>query len=385
MKVSSLAGADGDMGPRNTFGFAMNNAAQKVGNNELYFFGDIRGNENPGVVMYHILFIREHNRQARRFAALDKTLTDEQLWELGRKWVRAEFQAISETQYFPLIVGPNAVPPYTGYKVDTDPSVMSPFSTACFRYGHSEGNEIFYRLDENRNVIPQGNALMENVFFDNRWADFGIGALARGMAIQRQQAVDIFIISPLRNFLYGQPGAGGTDLVVRNLQRGRDHGMGPLNAVRNAYGLPSYTQFEQITKSPEVVASLKGVYLNDINDIDLYAGLAEDIVPGANLGPTFQAVIRDQYVRVRDGDRFWWNQPGKMFTDAELAEIKSLTLSKLVLLNTDIKAYPCNPFVASNVNNCDRNGVIDPNANAASSIVFAPVVVALLAIFAMMF
>jgi hypothetical protein len=261
---------------------------------------------------------------------------------------------------------------------------MSPFSTAAFRYGHSEGNEIFYRLDEKRNVIPQGNALMENVFFDNRWADFGIGALARGMAIQRQQAVDIFVISPLRNFLYGQPGAGGTDLVVRNLQRGRDHGMGTLNSVRNSYGLPSYTQFEQITKATNVVAALKGVYKNDLADIDLYAGgLAEDIVPGANLGPTFQAIIRDQYVRVRDGDRFWWNQPGLMFTDAELADIKSLTLSKVVLLNTDIKVYPCNPFVASSVNNCDRNGIVQPSA--ASVIAFAPVVVALLAFFAMLF
>jgi peroxidase len=95
LKVSQLAGADGDMPPRNTFGFAMNNAAQKVGNAELYFVGDVRGDENPGVLMYHIIFLREHNRMARRFAALDKTLTDEQLFQLARKWVRAEFQAIS--------------------------------------------------------------------------------------------------------------------------------------------------------------------------------------------------------------------------------------------------------------------------------------------------
>jgi peroxidase len=379
-------GPDSSMPPRNTKNLAMNNASQKVAGTALYFFGDVRGNENPGVILYHTLFLREHNRQVNKFKAQNPSLNETQLFELGRKWVRAEFQAISETQYFPLIVGPNSVPPYTGYKPDTDPSIQAPFSVAAFRYGHSEGNEVFYRLDEARNVIPEGNALMENVFFDNRWADFGISVLARGMALQRQQKVDATVVSPLRNFLYGQPGAGGFDLVVRNVQRGRDHGMCDFNSVRVAYGLPAYTSYSQITTHQPTVDALVATYgVNGINTIDLYAGgLAEDAVPGANVGPTFQAIIRDQYVRFRDGDRFWWNQPGKMFTVDEINEIKATTLSRIVLLNTAIQRYPCNPFLASTVNNCDRNGIIG-FIGAAGSLTVAPLFVALMAVLAFLF
>jgi len=296
----------------------------------------------------------------------------------------AEFQCITETQYFPLIVGPGVVPPYTGYNPNTDPSTQIAFSGAAFRYGHSEGNEVFYRLDEQRRVIPEGNALMENVFFDNRWSELGISAIGRGMAIQRQQAVDPKVISPLRNFLYGQPGAGGTDLVCRNLGRGRDHGLPDFNKIRVAYGLPAYNNFAQINKDPEIQRVLKLAYNNDINTIDLYAGgLSEDPVGGSNIGPTFQAIIRDQYVRMRDGDRFWWNQPGIMFTQDELKIIRETTLAKMVLLNTDIVRYPCNPFLASGVNNCDKNGIIN-NQNAGASLVAAPVLIAMF-IFALLF
>jgi len=387
MNTTILAGIDGgfEMPPRNEKGFAMNNAAQKVSNAALWFFGDVRGNENSGVIMYHTLMIREHNRLVRGFQTLYPGLNDTQYYELGRKWVRAEFQCITETQYFPLIVGPGVVPPYTGYNENTDASIQIAFSGAAFRYGHSEGNEVFYRLDESRNVIPQGNALMENVFFDNRWSELGISPILRGMAIQRQQAVDAKIIAPLRNFLYGQPGAGGTDLVCRNIGRGRDHGIPDFNQVRIAYGLPAYTSFAQIHPDPAIQNVLIQAYgANGINNIDLYAGgLAEATVPGSNLGPTFQAIIRDQYVRMRDGDRFWWNQPGIMFTQDELTQIRAMTLSKMVLLNSDIVTYPCNPFIASGVNNCDKNGIIQ-NPSPASALVAAPLLVIFL-IFALLF
>jgi hypothetical protein len=391
LNFTNIPGVFGQMPPRNDIinpadnkPFAMNNAAQKVSNNNMWLFGDVRGNENTGVIMYHILFIREHNRLVSEFKTRFPGLNDTQYYELGRKWARAEFQCITETQYFPLIVGPGVVPPYTGYNENTDPSIQIPFSTAAFRYGHSEGNEVFYRLDEDRKVIAQGNALMENVFFDNRWSEFGIGVICRGMAIQRQQGVDAKIISPLRNFLYGQPGAGGTDLVSRNLGRGRDHGLPDFNQIRIAYGLPPYVSFDQIHPDPIIQDALIDAYgINGINTIDLYAGgLAEDLVPGSNLGPTLQAIIRDQYVRMRDGDRFWWNQRDIMFTEDELKEIREMTLAKMVLLNTEIVRYPCNPFIASPVNNCDVNGIV---REGAASGLTASIALVLLALFALLF
>lgn len=41
-----------------------------------------------------------------------------------------------------------------------------------------------------------------------------------------------------------------------------------------------------------------------VDAIDLWTGgLAEKVVPGAFLGSTFQAIVADQFERLRDGDR----------------------------------------------------------------------------------
>lgn len=55
----------------------------------------------------------------------------------------------------------------------------------------------------------------------------------------------------------------------------------------------------------DVQAALEYAY-GGVDDMDLWvAGLAEDHVPGALVGETFHAILTDQFVRLRDGDRFW--------------------------------------------------------------------------------
>lgn len=45
----------------------------------------------------------------------------------------------------------------------------------------------------------------------------------------------------------------------------------------------------------------------DVNNIDLWVGgIAEDAEFGSELGETFRTIIVDQFVRIRDGDRFWY-------------------------------------------------------------------------------
>lgn len=48
-----------------------------------------------------------------------------------------------------------------------------------------------------------------------------------------------------------------------------------------------------------------------VDAIDLWTGgLAEKVVPGAFLGSTFQAIVADQFERLRDGDRLWYENQG---------------------------------------------------------------------------
>ena len=66
--------------------------------------------------------------------------------------------------------------------------------------------------------------------------------------------------------------------------------------------------FKQITKNRKVAASLKSLY-KDVNNLDLWVGgIAEDHVPGSELGPTFEKIFVDQISRMRDGDRFWYER-----------------------------------------------------------------------------
>jgi peroxidase len=64
--------------------------------------------------------------------------------------------------------------------------------------------------------------------------------------------------------------------------------------------------FADINPDPVVQQQLKSLYGN-VNNIDLWVGgLAEKHIPGDSLGPTFTNIIANQFSRLRDGDRFWY-------------------------------------------------------------------------------
>lgn len=113
--------------------------------------------------------------------------------------------------------------PYPGYNQSVDASIMTEFSTGAFRYGHSEVNEFFMRLNENREVIPEGNLHLRSSYFQPNSLSAGIDPILIGMATQIQREVDTIFVEDLRNYLFGAPGNGGMDLIAINTHRARDH------------------------------------------------------------------------------------------------------------------------------------------------------------------
>src|SRR5262249_54520727 len=83
------------------------------------------------------LFVRNHNRIASELQAEHPTWSDEQLYQEARKINIAEYQYITYTQYLPDLLGPNAMPAYSGYNPNVDPGIATEFSTVAFRFGHS--------------------------------------------------------------------------------------------------------------------------------------------------------------------------------------------------------------------------------------------------------
>lgn len=116
------------------------------------------------------------------------------------------------------------------------------------------------------------------------------------------------------------------------------------------FGLSPKTTWAQITSNEAVQVLLNQAYGGDVSKCDLYVcGLAEDHAFGANVGETFDKILRIQYDRLRIGDRFWYENPG-VFTPTELIQIRQTNLADIILRNTNISSIQC--FVMAAPDNC---------------------------------
>lgn len=303
---------------------------------ELFLAGDVRSNEQLGLTAMHTLFVREHNRLAVQIAADNPGATGDEIYETARATVGALMQVITYNEFLPVMLGPNALAPYTGYNPAVNAGINNEFSTAAYRLGHTMLSAEIQRRSAINVMIPEGPLPLREAFFNPQRLinEGGIDPILRGLAAQDAQDVDAAIVDDVRNFLFGPPGAGGFDLASLNIQRGRDHGLPGYNDMRVAYGLSAVTALAQITSNTALQSALASVYTS-VDDIDAWTGmLAEDDLPGGGLvGPLLNAVIVDQFERLRDGDRFWYQS---VFSGPELAELENTTLADVIRRNTAI-------------------------------------------------
>lgn len=110
-------------------------------------------------------------------------------------------------------------------------------------------------------------------------------------------------------------------------------------------GLEEVFSFQEITSDAFTRRVLEELY-GDVNDVDAYVGgMAEDHVPNTNIGPLFYASLKDQYQRIRDGDRLYYeNTQNGLFTADQIAEIKATGLRDIILRNTGIQVGTTQPF-----------------------------------------
>ncbi|WP_146849735.1 peroxidase family protein [Brevifollis gellanilyticus] len=302
----------------------------------FFVAGDVRVNEQVGLIAIHTLFLREHNFWADLYRAANPSAPEDEIYSFARIVVGAEMQAITYREFLPVLLGPGAIPPYRGYKNGVNPTISNEFATAAYRIGHSLLSSTLLRLDATGAEIEAGNLSLAQSFFQpGHITDEGVDPILRGLCIGRAQELDEWVIDDVRDFLFGPPGAGGLDLASLNLQRGRDHGLPSFAQMRAALKLRPVNKFQDVNPNRQVVAELDAAY-DSAADIDLWiGGLAEADRPGSMVGETFQKILVDQFVRVRDGDRFWyeWYLPRDV-----VRMINAQTLSVIVHRNTKIGA-----------------------------------------------
>jgi Animal haem peroxidase len=303
---------------------------------EMFLAGDDRANVTILLASIHTLWVREHNRLCGVLAAANPTWDDDKLYQEARRRVIALNQVVTFEEYLPAVLGKTAVPAYPGYSANLNATQSNEFAHAAFRFGHSQLNQLIARVDEQGSSIIFGAVRMRDQFFTpERLVDEeGIEPVIRGMAFQPLQSVDFRINFDVRNFLYGPPDLLGLDLASFNIQRGRDHGLPSYTAARVALGLPAVTSFAQVSSDPTVGQRLAAAY-QTVDQVDLWlGGLCEDHLPGSLVGPLFHKIVRDEFLRVRDGDRLWYENG--QFSPAELAELRATRLADVILRNTSI-------------------------------------------------
>jgi len=332
----------GGLLPSNTAGLANANDTHQTPDNQLFLAGDVRANENIELTSIQTLFVREHNRLADEIAKGNPKLTDEQIFQQARMKVIGEIQAITYNEFLPALLGPNAIQPYTGYKSNVNAGITNEFSAAAFRVGHTMVGDDVDFLDDQGNDVREPVPLSQAFFNPNLLRSTGVDPVLKYLASDRAEEIDTQVVDSLRNFLFGAPGQGGLDLAALNIQRGRDHGLADYNSTRAAFGLPKVTSFEQISSDPAVQKQLKQLYGN-VNNIDLWVGgLAENHIQSGNMGETFTRIIADQFTRLRDGDRFWYQN---VFQGKDLEDISHTKLSDVLKRNTGLKNLQDNVFI----------------------------------------
>lgn len=331
---------------------------------DCFLCGEVRCNEHFSLTIMHTLWFREHNRCARELAKINPFWEDEKLYQVCRKIVGALIQKITFTDYLPKVLGPTSfatfIGPYRGYFPAIDPSIPNGFATAAYRYGHSLVRPFFDRLNEDYLPLPIGPLNLVNAFFaPNQFRkSLGTDPIMRGWVSTNSRRMDEFVNSVLTTQLFQTSLSPGLDLASLNLQRGRDHGLSPYLVYRNfcfeKFGISS--DFEN---DLTLVRFLK--LYGSLETLDLWiGGLAEERLPDGLIGATFSCIFGLTFKGVREGDRFFWLNPG-VFTPEQRRSIGRDSISRVICDNSDgIEFIQPDAFLSNQTRiACSRLGRVD--------------------------
>ncbi|XP_076454774.1 salivary peroxidase/catechol oxidase-like [Babylonia areolata] len=305
--------------------------------------GDHRVNVFVGLGALHTTFVREHNRLAAAFRGLNPAWDDETVFQEARRVVSAEFQRVTYAEWLPVVLDDVTMSDFRlregdfRYDSRVNPTVSNVFSTAAFRFGHSQ---VKQKVKIGEQSLELQDTLMRPGFTFRNMTD-----VLRGIVAAPTDDVDNFFATGLTNHMFetNRTAMDGLDLVAVNIQRGRDHGLPPFNDWREFCNLPRVNDFASL----DMNVNLGNVY-EDVDDVDVFVGLmVEKHKPGSLTGPTLACLLGHQFRDMKLGDRFFYEADSSEggFSDDQLREIKKVTLARILCDNNlDLGKIQANVF-----------------------------------------
>lgn len=337
-------------GGRNLMWSAADPSTGEHGPHGLYELGNAWANENMFTAAEGIIWFRFHNYVASKLHQEHPEWSDEKLFQNARKTVVATFQNIALYEWLPGYLGDKKLPPYPGYQKFVDPGISPEFQAAAIRFGitmappgvYMRNRTCHFREIVNIDGSSSPAVRLCNSFWKRQRLNVktsqDVDDLLMGMASQIAEKEDNVVVEDLRDYMYGPLRFTRTDLVAMTIQRGRDFGLRSYTEVRKALDLPPVRTFEEINPTlnqtnPQLLQDIAELYARDMSKLELFPGGLLEFLDGP--GPVFSAIILDQFERIRNGDRFWFeNKLNGLFTDEEIQAIQNVTFHDVLIAVT---------------------------------------------------
>ncbi|KAL0850705.1 hypothetical protein ABMA28_006649 [Loxostege sticticalis] len=316
---------DGVERPPGTAAFCLLN--RRPVENSCYEYGDsYDGNLVTGMSLASMWYYREHNRLARKLAAINPCWSDQQLFETARQINIAQYQYVI---YYELIG------PILGYKNALDAGIL--YNTNGYVNDFDErykpgvyheyvvGTRWFHTFQNGRS-----DGILE---VNNTEADLTQGTF-RQPAAKFDYTIDPDLTE--RVFSVLQTAA---DLSAIDIMRGRDQGLPPYNEYRKLCGLPVAHSFEDLhdTIFPDKVEQMRRIY-EEVDDVELMTAIySEKLIEGGYVGPTLFCIMARNLVQWRKSDRHFFEHgdlPSSL-TPSQLNEVRKTSIARLICDNGD--------------------------------------------------
>ncbi|EDL80032.1 rCG26886, isoform CRA_b [Rattus norvegicus] len=326
----------------------------------LIAFGAQRGNREPFLQALGLLWFRYHNLCAKRLAQEHPHWGDEELFQHARKRVIATYQNIAMYEWLPSFLK-QTPPEYPGYHPFLDPSISPEFVVASEQFlstmvppgVYMRNASCHFQGIANRNSSVSGALRVCNSYWSRENPKLqraeDVDALLLGMASQIAEREDHLVVEDVQDFWPGPLKFSRTDYLASCLQRGRDLGLPSYTKAREALGLPPVSHWQDINpalsrSNGTVLEATAALYNQDLSRLELLAGgLLES---HGDPGPLFSAIVLDQFVRLRDGDRYWFeNNRNGLFSKEEIAEIRNTSLRDILVAVTNVDPSALQPSV----------------------------------------
>ncbi|OTF83735.1 hypothetical protein BLA29_000768 [Euroglyphus maynei] len=271
-------------------------------------------------------------------------LSDQAIYDEARKYTIATIQHIMFNEWLPSFIG-ETLPEYRGYDPMIDPQISDLFEILSNSYLYTLVSPFVFKLSTECSKNFRYSILRTcNTYFEplNYVVHSGFEKILIGLLLQSAQRDDHFIVEDILHYAKGT-GADFTrqNLVAILLQYSRDFATPDYLSVRKGIGLDTnitFGSFRQLSRSQwsysnrmnhRLEMKLSKLYKN-VNNIDLIVGaLLEN--NGKEPGPLIKYFFIEQFLRLRNGDRFYFeNKNNGLFDSYQIKMIKEITFSDVI-------------------------------------------------------